>query len=59
MLLTVQPKIFALPVPKLVPTKIKAQFEIEDEFRRSSKLLLSTEPKLNSTRNGVSISEIQ
>ena len=59
LLLTVQPKIFALPLPKLVPTKIKAQYEIEDEFRRSSKLLLSTEPRHTSTRSGVSISEIQ
>jgi len=42
-----------------VPTKIKAQYEIEDEFRRSSKLLLSTEPRHTSTRSGVSISEIQ
>jgi hypothetical protein len=35
LLMTVNQKIFALPVPKLVPTKIKAQFEFEDDFRRS------------------------
>lgn len=35
LLLTVQPKIFALPVQKIVPTKIKAQYEHEDDFRAS------------------------
>jgi hypothetical protein len=31
LLLTVNHKIFALPVPKVVPQKIKAQFELEQE----------------------------
>lgn len=31
LLLTVNDKIFALPVPKVVPSKIKAQFELEQE----------------------------
>jgi hypothetical protein len=31
LLLTVQPRIFALPLPKIVPTKIVAQYEIEEE----------------------------
>lgn len=33
LLLTVNKKIFALPMPKIVPSRIKAQFEIEDEFK--------------------------
>lgn len=33
LLLTVNTKIFALPVPKIVPQRIKAQYELEDEFR--------------------------
>lgn len=33
--MTVNSKIFALPVHKLVPSKIKAQFEIEDDFKKS------------------------
>ncbi len=32
LLLTVNKKIFALPMPKIVPTKIKAQFEIEEAY---------------------------
>ena len=35
LLLTVNKKIFALPMPKVVPSRIKAQFEIEDEFKAS------------------------
>lgn len=33
LLLTVNPKIFALPMPKVVPSRIRAQYELEDEFR--------------------------
>lgn len=32
LLLTVNKKIFALPTQRIVPSKIKAQFEIEDDF---------------------------
>ena len=31
LLLTISPRIFAMPVPKVVPTKILAQFEEERE----------------------------
>jgi hypothetical protein len=32
LLLTANKKIFALPVPKVVPTRIKAQYEIENDY---------------------------
>jgi len=32
LLLTVNKKIFALPVPKVVPTRIRAQYEIENDY---------------------------
>ena len=35
LLLTVNPKIFALPTPKIVPTRIKAQYEIEEEYQKT------------------------
>jgi hypothetical protein len=35
LLLTVNKKIFALPMPKIVPKRIKAQFEIEAEFKEN------------------------
>ncbi len=36
MLLTVNPKIFAQPVPKIIPQRIKAQYELEDEQKQST-----------------------
>ena len=32
LLLTVQPRIFALPLPKIIPTRIVAQYEIEEQY---------------------------
>jgi hypothetical protein len=32
LLLQVNPKIFALQMPKIIPDKIKAQYEIEEEY---------------------------
>jgi uncharacterized protein (DUF736 family) len=37
LLLTVNDKIFALPVPKVIPSKVKAQYEIEDDYREQQK----------------------
>ena len=34
LLLTVNERIFAMPMPKVVPSKIKAQFEQEEDFQR-------------------------
>lgn len=36
LLLTVNDKIFALPIPKIIPSKIKAQFELESEFKEQT-----------------------
>jgi hypothetical protein len=33
LLFTVNEKIFALQAPRIVPDRIKAQYEVEDEFR--------------------------
>lgn len=35
LLLTVNKKIFALPMPKIVPMKIKAQYELEDSYQQT------------------------
>lgn len=39
LLLTVNDKIFALPVPKVIPSKVKAQYEIEDDYREQTRNL--------------------
>jgi hypothetical protein len=35
LLLTQNQRIFALPMPKIVPSKIKAQYELEDDYRKT------------------------
>lgn len=37
LLLAVNPKIFALQVPKLIPSKIKAQYELEEDFQKTQR----------------------
>lgn len=32
LLLTINPRIFAMPMPRVIPSKIKAQYEQEDEY---------------------------
>jgi hypothetical protein len=38
LLLTVQPRIFALPMPKIVPTHIVAQYEIEEQYEHLKRM---------------------
>lgn len=35
LLLSVNPRIFALPMPKVVPSRIKAQYELEDDYQKT------------------------
>ena len=35
LLLTVNKRIFAMPVPRVIPTKIVAQYEQEEEYQRA------------------------
>ena len=35
LLLTVNPRIFAMPMPRVIPTKITAQYEQEEDYQRS------------------------
>ena len=35
LLLTVNPRIFAMPMPRVIPTKITAQYEQEEEYQNS------------------------
>jgi hypothetical protein len=42
MLLCVNEKIFALPLPKIVPEKVKAQYEIEHDYQSSKQNSAST-----------------
>ena len=43
MLLTVNDRLFALQVPKVIPTKIKAQYEEQEEIARMKDSLLKGE----------------
>jgi len=54
LLLTVSERLFALPVPKIVPCKILAQFELEKE---QSQLMMSTTKKEGIDSKYLSIKE--
>lgn len=41
LLLTVNERIFALPLPKIIPTKIVAQYEMEDEYQYAKMMAIS------------------
>lgn len=41
LLLTVNSRIFALPMPKIIPTKIVAQYEIEEQYMLLKQMALS------------------
>jgi hypothetical protein len=45
LLLTVNKRIFALPMPKIIPTKIVAQYEMEEEYQH-----LMAMSKINATQ---------
>lgn len=40
LLLTVQPRIFALPMPKIIPSRIVAQYEIEEQYATLKQMAL-------------------
>jgi len=55
LLLTVNKRLFSLPLPKIVPDQIKAQFQQEEDFQNNKQMQLTA---VKNTRKSLGLSII-